>query len=135
MKSLFPDICSRNLVKSKEFYVSLLGFEVIFEINWYIQLQSPSVEPIQIAFVEINHPSVPKGHQKTPQGVVVTVEVDDVDVVYQKALELNLPVVVDLCDEEWGQRHFMVEDPNGLLVDIYTMIEPTPEFAEQHGLA
>lgn len=135
MKSLFPDICSRDLVESKEFYVSLLGFKVIFEIDWYIQLQSPSVESIQIAFVDINHPSVPKGHQKTPQGVVVTVEVDDVDAVYQKAFNLKLPVIVELCDEEWGQRHFMVEDPNGLLVDVYAMIEPAPGFAEQYGLA
>ena len=135
MKSLFPDICSKNLIESKAFYVSLLGFEVIFEIDWYIQLQSPSIEPVQIAFVKLNHPSVPKEYQKIPQGVVVTVEVDDVDGVYQKAFDLKLPIIVELCDEEWGQRHFMVEDPNGLLVDVYTMIEPTPEFAEQYGLA
>ena len=135
MKSLFPDICSRNLVESKEFYVGLLGFEVIFEIDWYIQLQSPSLEPVQIAFVEINHPSVPKEHQKTPQGVVVTVEKESVDEAYQKALNLKLPIIVELCNEEWGQRHFMVEDPNGLLVDVYSMIEPTHEFAERYGLA
>ncbi len=135
MKSLFPDICSRNLVESKEFYISLLGFEVIFEIDWYIQLQSPNNESVQIAFVDINHPSVPKGHQKIPQGVVVTVEMDDVDVAYKKALDLKLPVIIELCDEEWGQRHFMVEDPNGLLVDVYTMVGATPEFAKEYGLA
>nr|WP_250647788.1 VOC family protein [Sessilibacter corallicola] len=132
---MFPDICSTNLVDSKEFYVDFLGFNVIFEIDWYIQLQSPSLEPIQIAFVEKNHSSVPKGYQKTPQGVVVTVEVENVDVVYQRAQDLGLPVIVNLCNEQWGQRHFMLEDPNGLLVDIYTMIEPTDEFAQQYGLA
>lgn len=135
MKSLFPDICSTNLVDSKEFYVDFLGFNVIFEIDWYIQLQSPSLESIQIAFVEMNHPSVPKGYQKTPQGVVVTVEVENVDAVYQRAQDLGLPVIVNLCNEQWGQRHFMLEDPNGLLVDVYTMIEPTDEFAQQYGLA
>lgn len=135
MKSLFPDICSQNLIASKEFYVDLLGFEVIFEIDWYIQLQSPSLEPVQIAFVASNHPSVPSGYQKTPQGVIVTVEMEDVDKIFQKAITLKLPVVVDLCNEAWGQRHFMVEDPNGLLLDVYSMIEPSPEFAEQYGLA
>ncbi len=135
MKSLFPDICSTNLVDSKEFYVDFLGFNVIFEIDWYIQLQSPSLESIQIAFVEKNHSSVPKGYQKTPQGVVVTVEVENVDAVYQRAQDLGLPVIVNLCNEQWGQRHFMLEDPNGLLVDVYTMIEPTDEFAQQYGLA
>ncbi|GAA6170261.1 VOC family protein [Sessilibacter corallicola] len=135
MKSLFPDICSTNLVDSKEFYVDFLGFNVIFEIDWYIQLQSPSLEPIQIAFVEKNHSSVPKEYQKTPQGVVGTVEVENVDAVYQRAQDLGLPVIVNLCNEQWGQRHFMSEDPNGLLVDVYTMIEPTAEFAQQYGLA
>lgn len=135
MKSLFPDICSRALIESKDFYVNFLGFEVIFEIDWYIQLQNPRLEAAQIAFVEINHPSVPKIYQKAPQGVVVTVEVEDVNEIYQKARDLQLPFILELRDEEWGQRHFMVEDPNGLLVDIYSMIEPTQEFTKRYGLA
>ncbi len=135
MKSLFPDICSQNLVESREFYVSLLGFKVIFEIDWYIQLQSPDLEPIQIAFVDQNHLSVPLGHQKTPQGVVVTIELDDVDLVYQKAINLGFQPVVELCNEEWGQRHFMLEDPNGLLVDVYAMIKPSAEFIKKYDLA
>jgi len=135
MKSLFPDICSTNLQASKEFYLSLLNFKVVFEIDWYIQLQSPTDENLQIAFVQQNHNSVPKSYQKSPQGVVITVETDNVDLVYDKANNLQLPLALELRDEEWGQRHFMCVDPNGLLVDIVTMIEPTVQFLNEHGLS
>jgi len=135
MKSLFPDICSTNLQASRDFYLGLLNFEVVFEIDWYIQLQSPTDENLQIAFVQQNHKSVPKSYQKSPQGVVITVETDNVDFVYDKANKLQLPLALELRDEEWGQRHFMCVDPNGLLVDVVTMIEPTAAFLNEHGLS
>lgn len=59
MHSLFPAICSSNAIKSKEFYVSLFNFSVIFEIDWYIQLQSAQDENLQIAFVTEGHSSIP----------------------------------------------------------------------------
>lgn len=33
--------------------------------------------------------------------------------------------MVELQDEEWGQRHFMMEDPTGLLVDVVEQIGPS----------
>lgn len=134
MNSLFPDICTHKLSESKKFYTSLLDLDIVFEIDWYIQLKSPFDDNLQIAFVDTNHCSVPNGHQKTSQGVVITIESDSVDGLYNKAKELNLPIVMHLCDEEWGQRHFMTEDPNGLLVDIYRSIEPSQSFMEQYEM-
>lgn len=134
MKSLFPDICSDALVESKDFYVSLLGFTPVFEIDWYIQLQSPHDENLQIAFVKRDHVSVPNKYQQTPQGVVITIELENVESYYEKARELDLEIVLELRDEVWGQRHFMTLDPNGLLVDVVQMIEPDAAFLKEHGL-
>ena len=134
MKSLFPDICSDALVESKDFYVSLLGFTPVFEIDWYIQLQSPHDENLQIAFVKRDHASVPNKYQQTPQGVVITIEFENVESYYEKAQELDLEIVHELRDEVWGQRHFMTLDPNGLLVDVVQMIEPDAAFLKEHGL-
>ncbi len=135
MKSLFPDICSDHLQESKDFYVTLLGFVPVFEIDWYIQLQSPTDENLQIAFVQRDHPSVPSDYRQTPRGVVVTAEVDRVDPVYEKACACGHEIVLPLCDEAWGQRHFMTVDPNRLLVDVVEMIPPTEAFLREHGLA
>jgi len=135
MKSLFPVICSDALPASRDYYISLLGLVPVFELDWYMQLQSPNDENLQIAFVDRQHPSVPSHYQKTAQGVLVTIELEQVDPIYSKAKSLGLTIELDLKDEEWGQRHFMSVDPNGLLVDIVQMIQPTQNFLEQHGLA
>ncbi|MFT5658727.1 MAG: putative glyoxalase superfamily protein PhnB [Gammaproteobacteria bacterium] len=134
MKSLFPDICSQHLPELKDFYTLLFDFEVIFEIDWYIQLKSPNDDNLQLAYVKHDHPSVPAPYQRKPQGVIITIESDDIAGFHQKAQQLNYPFIQPLRDEVWGQRHFMLEDPNNLLVDVVLMIEPEPEFLRANGL-
>jgi len=130
MKSLFPVICSNKLPESKTFYESLLGLTTAFEIDWYIQMLSPTDANLQIAFVAHDHESVPSEQRLKPQGVIVTIEMANVDTVYQRAQSCELPIVLALKDEPWGQRHFMTRDPNGLLVDLVQMIEPSEEYKE-----
>jgi len=135
MNSLYPVICSDTLLPSRDFYVSLFELVPVFDIDWYVQLQSPHDENLQLAFVDRQHPSVPVHFREVPQGVLVTIELKAVDPVYEKAKSLDLKIELELKDEEWGQRHFMTVDPNGLLVDVVQMIQPTQTFLERHGLA
>jgi len=136
MRSLVPDICTDDVAASRDFYVALFGFRVAFEIEWYVQLQSPADPHLQLAFVRRGHDSVPAGFgEAAPRGVLVTVETEDVDAVHARARELRVEVVYALRDEAWGQRHFMAKDPNGLLVDVVQLIPPAPEFLREHGLA
>ncbi len=130
MHSLFPDICSTKLPESKQFYTKLLGLHTVFELDWYIQMRAPHDENLQLAFVAKDHESVPPGYRLDPQGVVITIEMVRVDPVYERAVAAGLSIVLPLRDERWGQRHFMTRDPNGLLVDLVQLIEPTGEFAE-----
>lgn len=83
MKSLFPDICSTKIPESKAFYINLFNFDVVFELDWHIQLKSPKDENLQLAFVRLDHPSVPLAYQRLPQGVVITIETDGVDHFYK----------------------------------------------------
>jgi len=124
MNSLFPDICTDHLARSRDFYRDLLGFEVVFENSWYVQMHHPKQPAAQIAFVQRDHDSVPKPYGTRPQGVLVTVELDDVDACHAHARALGIEPVYALVSEVWGQRHFMVEDPNGLLVDVVQLIPP-----------
>ncbi|MEM9268600.1 MAG: glyoxalase, partial [Pseudomonadota bacterium] len=34
-------------------------------------------------------------------------------------------------DEPFGQRHFITQDPNGVLIDVIKPIPPSPEFLAQ----
>ena len=128
MNSLYPVICVESTAVAKKFYTSLLDFNTVFELDWYIQLQSPADKNLQLAFVLRNHASVPMQFRQPPNGVIVTVEVDDVDTLYQKALDMQYDIALELKDEDWGQRHFMTVDPDGLLVDVVKMIPPSGEY-------
>ena len=42
-------------------------------------------------------------------------------------------MLLDLKDEAFGQRHFIISDPAGVLIDVITPIPMTGEFAGQDG--
>ena len=48
----------------------------------------------------------------------VSIEVDDVDAVYDRALAAQAEIVGPLTDEEWGLRRFFVRDPNGAVINV-----------------
>ncbi len=35
--------------------------------------------------------------------------------------------------QDFGQRHFITSDPNGVLIDVIKPIPPSPEFAAQYA--
>ena len=86
---ILTNICTDNLTKSKDFYVALLGFHVKYDSDWYVQLCSPEDSEIEYGIIQRNHELVPDEYRKAPTGMYVTFVVDDVDAIYNKALELN----------------------------------------------
>ncbi|MNI48786.1 Glyoxalase-like domain protein [compost metagenome] len=65
-------------------------------------------------------------------GLLLNFEVEDVDAVYARLKAAGLPIRLDLSDEDFGQRHFITADPNGVLIDIIKPIPPSAEFAAQY---
>lgn len=124
----YPVLMSKTLTASRDFYTEMLGWKVSYEADFYVSLVSPDGRA-QVAFVQADHPSVPEGYRSTPAGSLVTVELEDVDAVHARCLEQGKTIILPLRDEPWGQRHFMVEDPNGVLVDLVKMIPPNEEHA------
>jgi len=116
--SVYPDIHSYDLAASRDFYVDLLEMEVAWQADWYVALTAPDSPGAQVALVAAGHDSVPAGYQVRPAGVLISFEVDDATAVYNRAREMGVEVAQKLRDEEFGQRHFMAVDPDGLLVDV-----------------
>lgn len=123
MNALFPDVPSARLPESRDFYVRLLEMEVVFDSDWYVLLRDPRRPRLQLAFVAHDHESLPAAFREPARGLLVTAEVDDVDAIHARARAMGAEIAQELRDEEFGQRHFMAVDPNGLLVDVY---EPIP---------
>lgn len=129
---IFPTTCAADVAASRDFYVDHLGFEVVFDSGWYVQLEAPAGHRPQLGIVQRDHPSVPEGFRRAPAGVLVSIEVDDVDGVHARAVAAGLPIALELRSEAFGQRHFMTVDPDGILVDVITPIPPDAEHAAQY---
>jgi catechol 2,3-dioxygenase-like lactoylglutathione lyase family enzyme len=117
---LLPNICTDKLEETRDFYARLLGFIVGFEHQgWYVQMASPADPRLQIGIVRRDHEFTPKAFQREAQGVIISVQVEDVDAAHAAALERGFAIAQALRDEGFGMRRFMVADPNGLLVNLF----------------
>ena len=114
-------IITNKLAETKKFYVQKLGFEITFESEWFLLLNTPGGE-CSIAFMLPKHPTQKPIFQSEfgGKGVFITIEVANVDAEYEKVKKLGIPIEVEIRDEEWGDRHFAVVDPNGIGVDFVT---------------
>lgn len=115
---LLLSLCSDRLSESRDFYVSLLGFEVAYDSDWFVQLRCPTNHDLQLGILSRTSELVPAGHQQLPAGMVLTLVVPDVDAVYRQAQALGLAIVQEPKNEFYGQRRFLTLDPNGCLVDV-----------------
>ena len=126
--SAFPVLIVKNIKIAKIFYENNFGFNVVFQNEWYLHLVSES--GIQLAFMLPNQPSQPDIFQKkyNGSGLTFSLEVDDADQAFAYAMDKSLNIALSLRSEDWGQRHFAVEDPNGVYIDVVQAIEPTEEY-------
>jgi len=115
---ILTNICSTDLQKSKDFYVDLLGFNVKYDSDWYVQLCSPEDPEIEYGIIQKDHELVPKEYRNSPTGMYVTFVVADVDATYKTALKMGIPIIKEPRNEFYGQRRFLAKDPNGCLIDI-----------------
>ena len=125
--SFYPVLMSADVSSAADFYRRVLDFETTFEADWYVSLRRGTFE---LALLDADHPTVPAGFGRPVQGLLLNLEVEDVDAEHRRLVdEHGLRPVLPLRDEPFGQRHLIVEAPDGVLVDVIQPIEPSAEFA------
>jgi len=118
-------ILTNKLEETKAFYTEVLDFGVTFENEFYLLMHTPNHQA-ELSFLLPNHPTQnPFFHKAyTGQGMYLTIEVEDVDSLYEKIKEKNIPIQIEIRDEVWGDRHFAIADPNGIGIDIVKYTAP-----------
>jgi catechol 2,3-dioxygenase-like lactoylglutathione lyase family enzyme len=124
-----PVLLVDDVEKAAAFYQTHFGFTPLFKSDWYIHLQQADHPTVNLAFVSRNHESVPEGSRKPAAGLLINFEVEDPDEIYERLRAAGVPVLHTLRDEDFGQRHFIVADPNGVMVDVIKPIPPSAEYA------
>jgi catechol 2,3-dioxygenase-like lactoylglutathione lyase family enzyme len=103
-----PNIRSDRVAETRDFFSDLLGFEAAMDLGWVVTLASPTNPAAQVTIIGNDDPAAPG----------ISIEVDDVDAVHARAVELGLGIAYPLRDEEWGVRRFMLREPNGTTVNV-----------------
>lgn len=129
LSSFYPVVLTEAVTEASAFWVDHFGFEETFTSDWYVSLRRPDGQ--ELAFLTPSHETIPEGHRQATGTVLLNLEVDDVDAEWARLVESGtLQPLQPIRSEAFGQRHFIVSAPGGVLVDVITEIEPEAEFAD-----
>ena len=109
VKRIKPNIRSERFEESRAFYSDVVGLEEQGGLDWILFFGTDQRE-VQLSVMALDikagvHPDV-------------SIEVDDVDEVYARAVAAGQEIVYPLTDEDWGLRRFFVRDPNGAVINV-----------------
>ena len=114
-----PNLFDTDPASTKAFYVDLFDLDVAMDLGWIVTLASPKNRSAQISVFE-------RGSEGG-RDPFVSIEVEDVDAVHDRALELGHEVIYRLRDEDWGVRRFMLRDPGGRVINVLSHTALSPE--------
>ena len=127
LTSFYPVVMTTDAAASARFFEDHFGFARTFAAEWYVSLVRDGAE---LAFLASDHETIPAGFGAPARGVLLNVEVDDARAAHERlVVDGGLECVLPLRDESFGQRHFILVAPGGVLVDVIEPIEPSAEFA------
>ncbi len=131
INSFYPVLMVNEVKESADFFMKYFDFKTSFESDWYISLIDDNNN--EIAILDYSHETVPEDYKSTTGGLLLNIEVDNVDEIYGLLKgDLIDKIVLDIKSEDFGQRHFIIEGPNKILVDIIQEIPPSEEFMENY---
>ena len=127
--SYYPVIMTDDVAGTAAFYCAHFRFRPLFSSDWYVHLQSTEDEHVTLAILDGQHETIPQAGRGKASGLLLNFEVEDPDAVHEACRAAGLPILKALCDEDFGQRHFITADPNGVLIDVIKPIAPSADFA------
>lgn len=140
ISSLYPVVATDNVARLTAFYRDVFSLKIAFEADWYVHLTAGLGEDDasgagggNLAIIAAGHETMPEGHRGVAAPRLLNFETDDVDEIYAQMRKRDVPILLELRDEAFGQRHFIMTDPDGNLVDVIKLIPPTGEFVAQYA--
>ena len=130
----YPVLMTDRVADTARYYEQHFRFTRLFDSNWYVHLQSLEDASVNLAILDGDHATIPEAARGgRAAGVLLNFEVEDASAEYQRVLDQGLDVQLALRDEAFGQRHFIVRDPNGVLIDVIQPIAPDEAFLAQYA--
>ena len=87
------------------FYQEVLDLNLVMDLGWVKTFSADSESKQHISIVAPDASGLP-----IPD---VSIEVEDVDLVYQKVMSAGHEIIYGIVDEQWGVRRFFVRGTGG----------------------
>lgn len=110
VKRIVTNISTQSVEDVQSFYSKLFALDAVMDFGWIVTLASSETSTVQINIAA-------DGGSGTPVPDL-SIEVDDVETVYQLAQKQGHPIEYPLTDEPWGVRRFYLRDPAGKLLNV-----------------
>jgi catechol 2,3-dioxygenase-like lactoylglutathione lyase family enzyme len=109
VRRVMPVLTVSDIEATRDAYVRVFGLREVMNHGWIVTLADD----------ELRHQvSLMTKDATAPVNPQVSIEVDDVDAAYQRAVEAGLRIVHPLSDEEWGVRRFFFADASGNVINV-----------------
>ena len=124
IKNHYPVIITSHVKECKTFYESYFQFHAVFEEEWYIQLINDV--GVELGFMLPNLKNQPAFLQDPfcGKGMIITLEVENCAQEYERLQKEDIKILLEYTEESWGQKHFIIADPAGLLLDVVGKTNP-----------
>jgi uncharacterized glyoxalase superfamily protein PhnB len=110
-----PCLVSTDIPATRAFYQTHFGAEVILDLGWYLRISVPGCLQALCFITPLN--GAPHGNRR---GLTFPVEVADAGRVFRTLRERGETIAAPLRDHPWGDRAFFLQDPNGVLLYIWS---------------
>ncbi len=114
LKKLYALVTVESLADLKAFYCGHFGFAVTMEVQGYLHLAGQGGGELSFMTQDKCAPATFAG-----KGLTLCLEVADVDAEAARLSKANVPVVIPLKDNPWGDRSIIFRDPVGIHVYVY----------------
>ncbi len=115
----YPIIVTTGFGDCRDFWVRHLGFEVVFENEWFVYLVADGAS---VGFMSPSHPSAPPGPEPFAAGMSFELEVADATAALARLRETGREPDYPLTEESFGQRRFSFQDPSGLWINVVEQV-------------
>ena len=129
----YPVLMTDDVAASAGFFTRHFGFRAQYEDASYVHLQMEDDPAVNLAILKGDHATIPEQGRGRASGLLLNFEVEDVDAVHDRLTAEGLTPILSLRSEAFGQRHFILQGPEGVLIDIVTPIPPSAEFAASYS--
>lgn len=114
----FPSVVTSRFYETWDFYTQHLGFRTHCEHDAYVHLVHPDGAQFGVLREEIDGLPSELVSATDGRGIWLNLEVPDADAAYERLRAASVEIVEEPEDKPWGNRQFIVRDPNGVLVAI-----------------